>query len=142
MDVYQQVLHKLYEITGGKDSKTVDFKDLVKKLGFHAHYADIFTRLSNEGWLIETPKADFVRLSHWGAAEAKKTSSPSNVESAVESDDDSAEMLATAKELTKLIENFRLKNSTPDDFASVRRKFEELRGFVDNIEKRFGERLK
>ena len=72
MDIYHKVIVKVYEATGGRDSQTVDLKDLVKKMGFIGHYADIFNRLSGEGWVAEDRKADFVRITHWGIAEAKK----------------------------------------------------------------------
>lgn len=73
MDVYHKVLVKLYEVTGGKDSEKVDLRELVKKEGFLPSYADIFQHLSRQSWIAETPRPDIVRITHWGAKEAKKS---------------------------------------------------------------------
>jgi len=73
MDVYQKVLLKLYQVTGGKDSYTVDLKDLVKGQGFLGNYNEIFQMLNGQGWIAETPKANYVRITHWGVKEAKKS---------------------------------------------------------------------
>ena len=55
MDVYQKVLVKLYEVTGGKDTQTVDLKELVKELGFLGSYPDIFSMLSRSGLDCRNP---------------------------------------------------------------------------------------
>lgn len=73
MDVYHKVLLKLYEATGGKETETVDLKDLVKKAGFLGAYEDIFQHLSRQSWISETPRPGTVRLTHWGTKEAKQT---------------------------------------------------------------------
>ena len=74
MDVYQKVLVKLHEATGGKDSQTVDFKELVKGLGFLGNYPDIFKQMSRQGWIAETRRVDVVCITHWGIKEAGKLS--------------------------------------------------------------------
>ena len=73
MDVYHKVLLKLYEVTGGKDSVTTDLKDLVKNQGFLGNYNDILQMLSGQGWIAETPKLNFVKITHWGVKEVKKS---------------------------------------------------------------------
>jgi hypothetical protein len=73
MDVYHKVLVKLLEITGGKESETVDLKELVKKEGFLSSYPQIFEHLSRQSWITETPRPDAVRITHWGVSEAKKS---------------------------------------------------------------------
>ncbi|MCW5958697.1 MAG: hypothetical protein KIS76_00955 [Pyrinomonadaceae bacterium] len=72
MDVYQKVLVKLHEASGGRDSQTVDFKELVKDLGFLGNYPDIFKQMSRQGWIAETRRPDVVCITHWGIKEAKK----------------------------------------------------------------------
>lgn len=72
MDVYQKVLLKLHEATGGKDSQTVDFRELVRGLGFLGSYPDIFKQMSRSGWIAESRRADVVSITHWGIKEAKK----------------------------------------------------------------------
>jgi hypothetical protein len=56
MDVYQKVLLKIYQVTGGKDSQLVDLKDLVKNLGFLGNYGDIFQKLNEQGFSQITEK--------------------------------------------------------------------------------------
>jgi hypothetical protein len=137
MDVYQKVLHKLYEVTEGKSSKAVDFRSLVKQLGFPAYYADIFERLSSEGWIVETAKADFVSISHWGVAEVKKTLStpPQPV-----SDSNSAlktaagKALTISKELSESLEKF-IQNSGKDNFGPIEKKSDELQTIIIQIKK-------
>ena len=73
MDVYHKVLIKLYEATGGKESESIDLKDLVKKAGFLGAYTDIFQHMSRQSWISETPRPDTVRITHWGVKEAKKS---------------------------------------------------------------------
>lgn len=135
MDVYHKVLHKLNEATGGRDSKTVDFKDLVKKMGFHGNYGDIFERLSREGWIIETPKADFVLITHWGVIEAKKGASVGNADSAAELRREVNKTLTAARELAGLLENFST-DAARDNFAPIEKKFAELQNlFAQTREK-------
>lgn len=108
MDVYHKVLAKLYEVTGGKESQVVDFKDLVKKTGFHGNYGDIFAQLSREGWIAESKKANFVSITHWGISEAKKSevAEVSDGESLSQSNPKAAACAGKARELASLLENF------------------------------------
>ena len=73
MDVYHKVLLKLYQVTGGKDSATIDLKDLVKQLGFLGNYNDILQMLSGQGWIVETPKLNYVKITHWGVKEVNNS---------------------------------------------------------------------
>lgn len=124
MDVYHQVLLKLNEATGGKDSKTIDFRDLVKKMGFIGHYNDIFERLNREGWIIETAKADFVSMTHWGVAEAKRSLGSDGVKK--EEQRRAINRMATAtRELAGLLENFAAELAN-EDFPAIEQKFSEL----------------
>ena len=125
MDVYHRVLHKLVEETGGRDSKAVDFRDLVKKLGFHGNYNDIFERLSREGWIIETAKADFVSLTHWGAMEAKKSASAGNADEQAAIRREVTKTQQAAKELAALLENFT-SDLSKENFLPIEKKFGEL----------------
>ena len=126
MDIYQQVIVKLYEVTGGKESLAVDFKDLVKKLGFYGHYSSIFERLSQEGWVAEDRKADFVRITHWGIAAAKKAQ-PSDGENSVEkaTSANGATCENLAKEFAALIGSFA-KDASEENFKKAQNKFTDL----------------
>lgn len=127
MDIYHKVIVKVYETTGGRESQTVDLKDLVKKMGFIGHYADIFERLSREGWVAEDRKADFIRITHWGIAEAKKTRAagddPSLVSTATSAQAENCGNLA--KEFILLIEKFA-KDASSENLKKAEAKFSEM----------------
>lgn len=124
MDIYQQVIVKLYEVTGGKESLAVDFKDLVKKLGFYGHYSSIFERLSQEGWIAEDRKADFVRITHWGISAAKKAQ-PSEGGEGKATSANAAACENLAKEFAALIGNFA-KDASEENFKKAQNKFTDL----------------
>ena len=73
MDVYHKVLVKLFEVTGGRESETVDLKELVKKEGYLPSYPQIKDHLSGQSWITETARVDAVKITHWGVTEAKKS---------------------------------------------------------------------
>lgn len=73
MDVYHRVLVKLYEATGGRESETVDLKELVKKEGYLPSYPQIKEHLSSQSWITETSRVDAVKITHWGVKEAKNS---------------------------------------------------------------------
>jgi len=96
MDVYHRVLNKLYEVTGGKESETVDLKELVKKEGYLGSYPQIKEHLSGQSWITETPRVDAVKITHWGVKEAK------NSQTGVSDDS-----LAVKKEINRTIADTR-----------------------------------
>jgi hypothetical protein len=134
MDVYHRVLAKLYEVTDGKDTKTVDFKDLVKSLGFLGNYPDIFERLSGAGWIAEDKKANFVRITHWGVSEVKKSTAAAapgqNSNNNLKSD--AGKAVAEIKELGLLMEVFA-NDSSKANLAAVERKIESLRIVINQV---------
>lgn len=126
MDVYQKVLLKVYEVTGGRDSQLVDLKDLVKKLGFIGHFADIAGRLSGEGWVAEDRKENFVRITHWGIAEAKKSQNGGDKNLSAPAVSANAQNgAAIAKELAVLLERFAA-NASEENLQKAQNKFTEL----------------
>jgi phage anti-repressor protein len=131
MDAYHQVLKRLYEVTDGKDTKAVDFKELVKRLGFFGNYLDIFERLNAEGWITEDTKADFVRITHWGVSEVKKIPAQANqTNQNLKSDTNKA--MAEARELGVLLEIFS-KDASRDNLAAVEKKFDALKDVLSRI---------
>ena len=72
MNVYQKVLLELYDATGGRETKAVYLKDLVKDMGFLPSYNDIFSQMSTDGWITETRRTDEVNITPWGIRAAKK----------------------------------------------------------------------
>lgn len=137
MDAYHQVLVKLYETTGGRDTYPVDFKELVKSLGFHGNYADIFERLSSEGWIAEDKKPDFVRLTHWGAKEVKNpsASTPDLKHRTLVADAGNA--ATAAKELSLLLEIFA-QNTSPENLTDVQGKIGEINVLLERIKSNVG----
>lgn len=126
MDIYQQVIVKLYEITGGRESLAVDLKDLVKKLGFYGHYSSIFERLSQEGWVAEDRKADFVKITHWGIAAAKKAQPAGDEGKAEKATSANAAICENlAKEFAALIGNFA-KDASEENLKKAQIKFTDL----------------
>ena len=124
MDAYHQVLVKLLEETQGRDSKAVDFKDLVKQVGFHGNYPGIFNRLSEEGWIAEDVKADFVRITHWGVAEAKKAKAKAEGIAAPTSER-AAKCVTLAKDFINAVDKFS-KDASKDNLKTAVEKFDEM----------------
>ena len=134
MDVYHKVLVKLYGATGGRDTQTVDFKELVKSLGFLGNYSDVMQNLSGQGWIAETSKTNYVKITHWGVKEAQKSLSGAGGET------DSAQELRKIanrlKEETKqfliMIEEFAAV-TTKEKFARVERKNAEINAAISKL---------
>ena len=105
MNVYQKVLTKIYDITGGKNSVEVDLVDLTKKEGFYSNIDIISKQLQDEGWITEGSKTNIVRITHWGASEAKRvlSASPDKVN---ELSKESNRLVADGKEFAIMVEEF------------------------------------
>ena len=132
MDVYHKVLIKLHEVTGGKDSQVVDFKDLVKGAGFLGNFEDIIQFLSSQGWIAETTKENFVRITHWGVKEAKKSfvGVPHDSIQAVKKEANS--IVSHARELLIVLEEFA-SEPTKDNIEQVKRKIADLNSSVEKL---------
>jgi len=135
MDVYHKVLLKLYQTTGGKDSQTVDLKDLVKNLGFLGNYNDISQMLSGQGWIAETPKLNYVRITHWGVNEVKKEVKKS------ESDEPDAtqivkkattNLIADTKQFVISLEEFA-SDASKENFAQIERKLNDINAAISKL---------
>jgi hypothetical protein len=74
MDVFHKVLARIYEISGGRETQEVDLIELLKKEGFYANRDNIKDQMSTEGWITDAARPGYVRITHWGMAEAKKGS--------------------------------------------------------------------
>ncbi len=124
MDVYHKVLVKLYEVTGGRDSATTDLKDLVKSQGFLGNYDDILQMLSGQGWIAETPKLNFVKITHWGVTEVKKASGEQPDKSQVMKKE-TARIASETKQFLILLEEFS-SDTSQRNFAQMEKKFGEI----------------
>lgn len=113
MNVYQKVLVKIFEISDGKDTVDVDLIDLTKKEGFYSNIDAISSHLQDQGWLTERGRPHNVRITHWGAMEAKRL-----VSDAPDKNDEiqkgSSRLLSEAKELILMLEEFVAKPTVPN----------------------------
>jgi hypothetical protein len=131
MDVYHKVLVKLYEITGGKDTETVDLKELVKKEGFLGSYPQILEHLSRQSWIIETTRPGSVKISHWGIKEAKNSdaSSDNNPESARK---EINRMISETRELIKYFEDLA-NDTSKENIVKSEKKLAEINSAIQKL---------
>lgn len=124
MDVFQKVLLKVYEQTGGKDTEDVDFAELLKREGFYASLPDIIEHLCNQSWIAETSRKNIVRITHWGVAEAKKlTTLPTDAAQTVSKE--ANRLLSESRELVRILEDF-VGDKSKENFTKVETKAAEL----------------
>lgn len=133
MDVYHKILIKLYNVTGGKDTKKVDFSDLVKKEGFLPSYPDIYKQMSQSGWITEAGRADTVNITHWGAMEAKKVLAGGG-DNKKELEKITTRLRANVKEFLVMTDQF-VSNITDENFELVENKFDEIKNSIDKVRK-------
>ena len=132
MDVYHQVLNKLYKDTGGKVGNSVDFVDLLGKLNLKGNYEDIVKHLSDQGWIAESTKPRFVGITPWGVAEARKSqaSGASNAAALQQTKFLANRSAALAQELSELLTQYA---QNVDDFGQASAKFAELKETISQI---------
>ena len=136
MDVYHKILLKLYEETGGKDSQLVNFKDLVKNEGFLGNYPAIFKHLSEEGWINETTKTDFVQITHWGIMEARKSQTGEG-DSTQKLRKATNLLISTTKEFLIALDEFSTDFST-ENFTQVEKKITEINSAIAKLKENVG----
>lgn len=124
MNVYQKVLLKLYEVTGGNESQAINFADLIKKEGFYGNYNTIFKELSGQAWIAETGKADWVKITHWGIREAKSAQAGLSTEGQIVKRE-ANRLTGEARELINLLDNLAREN-TKDNFSKVEEKAADI----------------
>jgi len=131
MDVYHKVLLKLYQVTDGKDSQSIDLKDLVKGQGFLGNYDDIFQMLSGQGWIAETPKENFVKITHWGVKEAKN--SGNNLpDSTQRLKKEATQLISETKQLLIMLEEF-VADSSSENFLEIEKKLHEINTAIGKL---------
>lgn len=134
MDLYHKVLLKIYEATGGRDSLTVNLKEIVKDEGFFGSYKDIFQQLSRQGWIAETRRADEVKLTHWGIKEIKNSTSGEQPASDNErvKQKDAAKFFSEAKSLSIIAEELK-SDTTENNIEKAEKKLEILSEILSKI---------
>jgi hypothetical protein len=131
MDTFHKILVRIYEISGGRDSQDVDFVDLVKTEGYMPSLENIKNHLSTESWITDSNKPGHVRITHWGAAEAKKSlASPAKTEAGI--DRVTARLGNAAKDFSILVEEFIAKPSA-QTLKPVQEKLTELDGLLGKV---------
>lgn len=131
MDVYHKVLLKLYEVTGGRDSVTTDLKDLVKSQGFLGNYNDILQMLNGQGWIVETPKLNFVKITHWGVKEVQKTGGNQPDKSQILKKE-AARIASETKQLLILLEEFS-SDTSQRSFEHLEKKVGEIYSAIGKL---------
>jgi hypothetical protein len=131
MDVYHKVLAKVYEITGGKETVDVDLTDLLKREGFFPSLESISAHLNGESWVTETSRKYTVRLTHWGAAEAKKVLAglPDTDQELAK---DSARLLSQSREFVIMLEEFA-SDPSKGKFKEVEKRFSDIGAIVERL---------
>lgn len=110
MNVFHKVLVKIFEITGGKDNADVDLVDLLKKEGFYSNIDSISAQLQDEGWITEAGRKHVIRITHWGAMEAKRVQAGDGSAKSSDGVEKDAKILVNeAKQLVNLLEEFASK---------------------------------
>ena len=134
MDTYKKVLVKLYEETGGRETRQVDFAALLKKMGFYTAFKDILMRLNREGWIMDAPTTDYVYITHWGAMEAKKAlrneANPETSNEAIKKEVNRA--IAANKEFGVMLEEFS-NDLSKENYTNTEKKFDELATILGQI---------
>jgi len=131
MDVFHKVLARIYEISGGRETQEVDLIELLKKEGFYANRDSIKDQMSTEGWITDAARPGYVRITHWGMAEAKKASrggdkQENGVAQQVE------KLKTVARELAISIDELG-KNATAKSLKSVEQRLTDINSMVAEI---------
>jgi len=131
MDPYHKMLQKLYEVTKGRENVDVDFVDLVKKAGYFPSIDSIVSQMKKEGWVTES-RANVLRITHWGVAEAKKSATGPHSGAQVEKD--AKRLLAETREFAVLLEEF-IAEQSDTRLAAVSTKFSAVSKALDAVKK-------
>ena len=131
MDVYHKILIKLYEVTEGRDSKKIDFRDLVRDEGFFPSYKDIFSQMSQSGWIAEAGRSDQVKITHWGIMEAKKTLAGGG-DSKKDLEKEAGRLRSNVKEFLVMTEEFASDLSS-ESFKQLEDKFGVVKNGIDKV---------
>lgn len=131
MDVYHRVLVKLYEQTGGRESETVDLKELVKKAGYLGSYPQIKEHLSSQSWITETARVDAVKITHWGVKEAKnsQTGGSDNTQAVTK---EITRTIADARELIIFLEELA-GDVSPENIGKAEKKLADINSAIQKL---------
>lgn len=138
--MYQEVLLKIQEATGGNDKRVIDIVSIIKREGFGGHVEDICDYMSREGWIAEATSREKVYLTSWGHAELKrmKSAGPAADSDTLKAAASRARQAAEkAHELSELLTEYagsvtqpHLDEQTTEMLASIARKASALKESV------------
>lgn len=132
MDVYHKVLIKLYEVTGGRESETVDLKELVKKEGYLGSYPQIKEHLSGQSWITETARVDAVKITHWGVTEAKKSQSSVGGDNSLAVKKEINRTIADARELVIFLEELAA-DVSKENISRAEKKLADINSAIQKL---------
>ncbi len=133
MNVYQKVLVRLFEEAGGRDSKAIYLKDVLKDMGFFPSYSDILSQMNHDGWVTETSRTGEVKLTHWGIREAKNLSK-GGTDNTREIGRVAGKLKSESKLFGVMIEEL-VEDVTPDNFQAAEKKLASVSKALEGLKK-------
>lgn len=110
---------------------TVDLKDLVKQLGFLGNYNDILQMLSGQGWIVETPKLNYVKITHWGVKEAGNSGN-AQPDAAQAVKKEVAKLISETKLVLIMLEEF-ITDVSKENLAQIEKKVNEINAAIREL---------
>lgn len=132
MDAFHKVLVRIYEISGGRDTKDVDLVDLLKAEGFFPSLENIKNHLSTESWITDSPRAPYIRITHWGVAEAKKALADPAAAEEAGIDRAVTRLKSVTRDFSIVVDEFIAK-PTPKSLKPVEERLSELDALVNKV---------
>lgn len=78
LDVFHQVLKRLYDLAGGNPRQMVSAFDVLKQEKLFGSAEMILNKLHTEGWVTDAPTRDHVYVTTWGIEEVRRMSAPAS----------------------------------------------------------------
>lgn len=83
LDVFQQVLKRLYDLAGGNPRQMVSVTDVLKQEKLFGSAEMILNKFHTEGWVTDAPTRDHVYVTTWGIEEVRRLIAPAAAPAAV-----------------------------------------------------------
>lgn len=138
VDVYHNILGRIYEATKGDTKKLINLIDLIKQAGFSGAKDDIFEFLSHEGWIVDAPTPGHIFVTPWGVEEHKRFSARSQpdkqklIEDAVRESNKAA---STAREMADALEEYAKVLPIPEKEAEAKKLYSNAMSLYDDMRK-------
>ena len=85
LDVFQQVLKRLYDLAGGNPRQMVSVVDVLKQEKLFGSAEMILNKFHTEGWVTDAPTRDHVYVTTWGIEEVRRLIAPAPASAAAAS---------------------------------------------------------